>query len=100
MFSELRKYRLGLVLSTQFTSQFEKAVLEAILGNVGSLMAFRTGATDAAILARQLGADVPSERDLVLLPNYEMYVKLMIEGAQGKPFSAKSLPPQHIVSHT
>lgn len=100
MLSELRKYRLGLVLSTQFTSQLDTAVFEAILGNVGTLMAFRTGATDAAILARQFGSDVPSERDLVSLPNYEMYAKLMIGGTLSKPFSAKSLPPQHIVSHT
>lgn len=95
MLSELRKYRLGLVLSTQFTSQLDKAVLEAVLGNAGTLVAFRTGATDATILARQFGADVPNERDLVSLPNYQMYVKLMIGGTQSKPFSAGTLPPQY-----
>ena len=92
MLSELRKYHLGLVLSTQFTSQLDRAVLEAILGNVGTLTAFRTGATDAAVLARQFGSDVPSERDFVSLPNYEIYMKLILGGTQSRPFSARMLP--------
>lgn len=93
MLSELRKYRLGLVLAHQHTTQLDPKVLEAILGNVGTLMAFPLGATDAAIMARQLAADIPSERDLVNLPNYEMYLRLMIDGTQSKPFSARTLPP-------
>lgn len=68
-------------------------MLEAILGNVGTLLAFRVGATDAAILARKFGVDILSERDLVSLSNYEVCVKLMTEGAQSKPFSARTLPP-------
>ncbi len=99
MLSELRKYRLGLVLAHQHTAQLDRQVLEAILGNVGTLMAFRLGATDAAIMARQFAANIPSERDLVNLPNYELYLRLMIEGAQSKPFSARTLPPSQIASH-
>ncbi len=88
MLSELRKYRLGLVLAHQHTTQIDNDVLEAIIGNVGTLMAFRVGATDAAILAKQFGADIPGPRDLVNLANYEMYIKLMIDGRQSQPFSA------------
>jgi len=91
MLSELRKYRLGLVLSHQFTKQLDPNVLESIIGNVGTLMAYRVGATDASILAKQFGADVPNARDLVGMPNYMMYLKLMIDGGQSKPFSAVSL---------
>ena len=94
MLSELRKYRVGLVCTTQFSSGLDQNVLEAILGNVGTLIAFRVGATDAAILARQFGNDVPSASDLVGLPNFEMYVKLMVDGQQTKPFSARTLSPQ------
>jgi len=88
MLSELRKYSLGLVLAHQHTDQLDRSILEAILGNVGTLITFRIGATDAPILARQLGDVLP--RDLVGLANYEMFIKLMIDGAQSKVFSAKT----------
>ncbi|PHR96907.1 MAG: hypothetical protein COA78_28185 [Blastopirellula sp.] len=87
MISELRKYRLGLVLAHQYTAQLNKEVFEAVLGNVGTLMAFRVGATDAAIMAKQFGADVPKPSDLVNLANYEMFIKLMINGKQSQVFS-------------
>lgn len=93
MLSELRKYRVGMVATTQFSSVLDKKVLEAILGNVGTLISFRVGATDAAVLARQFGNQIPSAADLVGLPNFQMYVKLMVDGEQTKPFSARTLSP-------
>lgn len=92
MLSELRKYGLGLIIAHQHTSQLDMNVLEAILGNVGTLMTFRVGATDAAIFAKQFGSDFPVARDLVGLANYEMFIKLMIDGNQSKPFSAQTVP--------
>ncbi len=91
MLSELRKYRLALVLSQQYTGQISNDIFQAILGNIGTLIAFRVGATDAAILTKQFAADIPELRDLVNLGNYEMFVRLMIDGRQSKPFSARSL---------
>lgn len=90
MLSELRKYRLGLVISHQHTSQIDRGVLEAILGNVGTLLSFRVGAIDAAVLARQFGAIIPKPRDLVNLANFDMFTKLMIDGNQSQPFSART----------
>jgi type IV secretory pathway TraG/TraD family ATPase VirD4 len=90
MLSELRKYGLGMVLAHQHTSQLDRTVFEAILGNVGTLMVFRVGAYDATLLAKHLAADVPSSRDLSNLPNYEMYTRLLINGGQSKPFSART----------
>ena len=88
MLSELRKYGLGLVLAHQHTDQLDRATLEAILGNVGTVMSFRVGATDAPVLAHQLGTVLP--RDLVGLGNFEIYIKLIIEGVQEKVFSAST----------
>ena len=93
MLSELRKYALGLTLTTQHFGRIETDAREAILGNVGTLISFRVGATDAALLARQFGDALPRPRDLVGLANYEMFIKLMVDGVQTKPFSAKTLPP-------
>ena len=91
MLSELRKYGLGLIATTQYSSQLDDGVREAIFGNVGTIMAFRVGATDASIIAKQFGTEVPKVSDLVSLPNYEMYIKLMIDGVQSRPFSARTL---------
>ncbi|MEQ8452038.1 MAG: type IV secretion system DNA-binding domain-containing protein [Nitratireductor sp.] len=70
MLSELRKYGVSLVITTQHFSRIEPDVREAILGNVGTLISFRVGATDAALLARQFGEDLPRPRDLVNLANH------------------------------
>ena len=85
--SELRKYGLGLVLAHQHTSQLDNGVFDAILGNVGTWISFRLGATDAAVMARQFAADRPESRDLVNLPNHEAYLKLMIDGQHCRAFS-------------
>jgi DNA helicase HerA-like ATPase len=92
MLSELRKYALGIVATTQFSTRLDDTVREAIFGNVGTIISFRVGATDAAILAKQFGSDVPEPRDLAGLANYEFFIKLMIDGTQSKPFSARTLP--------
>ncbi len=87
---ELRKYHLGLILAHQHSTQLDTKLFEAILGNVGTLTVLRVGATDAAILAKQFGSDIPVPRDLVNLANYDMYTKLMIDGKQSQPFSART----------
>ena len=100
MLSELRKYGLGLVATTQYSARLEHGVRDAIFGNVGTIISFRVGADDAVELERQFGGDVPKASDLVGLANYEMYLKLMIDGVQSKPFSAKTMPPEkHMPQH-
>ncbi len=84
-------FELSVVLATQMLSNVEQNVLEAVLGNMGTLISFRVGATDAPVLVKQFGANIPSPRDLVNLPNYEMFIKLMIDGRQSKPFSARTI---------
>jgi len=91
MLAELRKYGLGLLLAGQHTAQAERDVLEAIIGNVGSVICFRLGANDAPLFARHLATPEINPRDLVNLPNYEMFVRLMVEGQQTKGFSARTI---------
>ena len=89
--SETRKYGLGLTLSQQHCQQAAPDIFAGIVGNVGSLITFRTGALDAPLIARELGDVLPEQ--LVALPNYEVWVRLMIDGARSKPFSATTVPP-------
>jgi Helicase HerA, central domain/TraM recognition site of TraD and TraG len=91
MLSELRKYRVSLTLSHQYLSQLEPEVRDAILGNVGTTISFRLGVPDAEILAKEFYPEFSVE-DLINLPNYHIYLKLMVGGVVSQPFSAETLP--------
>lgn len=88
--AEARKYRLSLFLTHQYINQLQEPIRKAIFGNVGTIISFRVGAEDAEYLAKEFHP-VFSEVDLVNLPRYSMYLKLMIDGASSQPFSAKSI---------
>ena len=90
MLSEMRKYRLNLVLAHQYMAQVDETVRDAILGNAGTLVVFRTGLNDALILEKEFYPEFTAH-DLVNLPNYHVYLKLMIDGIVSKPFSARTL---------
>jgi len=62
-------------------------VRQAVLGNAGSLISFRVGQEDAAHLAREF-SPVASAEDLMSLPNFEAYLRLMIDGTPSRAFSA------------
>ena len=89
MLSEMRKYRLNLVLAHQFLSQLHEDVRDSILGNVGTMIAFRVGLADAEILEKEFHPEFNAS-DLVNLPNYSIAIKLMIDGAVSKGFSGET----------
>lgn len=95
MLSELRKYRLNLVLAHQYLSQLDLQVRDAILGNIGTVIAFRIGLPDAELLESEFFPDF-NATDLINLPNYHIYLKLMIDGRISTPFSARTFPPEPI----
>jgi len=89
--SEARKYRLNLTLANQYMAQIPEEVQKAILGNTGSIVSFSSGASDAEILFKEY-AEVFSQNDLVNLSNYQVAVKLMVNGQSTRPFLAHTLP--------
>jgi len=94
--SEARKYRLNLTVAHQYTAQLENKdgskVRDAVFGNVGTMIVFRVGADDADFLEKEFEPEFTAQ-DLVNLPNYNIYLKLMIDGVTSRPFSALTLPP-------
>ena len=89
--SEARKFGLALTLANQYMAQIPPEVQKAILGNAGSLIAFSVGAEDAAIVFKEY-AEVFSQNDLINLRNYQIAIKLMIDGHSTRPFLANTLP--------
>ena len=90
--SEARKYRLNLILANQYIAQLEEVVRDAIFGNVGTIVSFRVGAADAEYLEKEF-EPIFTMNDIVNLPKYNIYLKLMIDGIAGDAFSATTLPP-------
>ncbi|MBZ9572891.1 type IV secretion system DNA-binding domain-containing protein [Patescibacteria group bacterium] len=90
--SEARKYRLALILAHQYIAQMEETVRDAVFGNMGTLISFRVGAEDAEYLEKEFSPEFFCQ-DLVNLPKYQIYLKLMVDGVAGRPFSAETLLP-------
>lgn len=90
--SEARKFKLNLIIANQYMAQLDRTIQDAILGNVGSLMAFVVGNQDAFILAKEFGTAFPPE-DLVKIGKYQIICKLSIDSETTQPFYATTLPP-------
>jgi len=91
--SEARKYRLNLIIANQYISQLKDEIRNAILGNVGTLTAFRIGADDAEFLEKQFEPEF-SRFDLINLDNFNLIIKLMIDGKTSSPFKIETIEPQ------
>ena len=77
------RFRLGLGIERS------TALIESGHGG-GTLISFRVGAEDAPILVAELQEEF-TKLDLLQLPNYRIYIRLMIDGTPTKPFSAMTL---------
>jgi hypothetical protein len=84
--SEARKYRLGLCVANQFIGQVEEEVKNAVFGNVGSIIAYRVGVTDANYLAHEF-SPVFGEDDLLNVEKYHAYIKTIVNNEPVPPFS-------------
>ncbi|PIQ98348.1 MAG: hypothetical protein COV64_01750 [Candidatus Nealsonbacteria bacterium CG11_big_fil_rev_8_21_14_0_20_39_9] len=98
--SEARKYRLSLILGNQYLAQLDEMtaggrstmVRDAVFGNVGTIVSFRIGAEDAEYMEKEFVPEFLAS-DFVNLEKYNIYLKLMIDGLAGRPFSAETLSP-------
>ncbi len=90
--SEARKYRLAMVLAHQYIKQLPEEISAAVFGNVGTIMCFRVGSEDAEFLEKQF-SPIFSKIDLLNIPNYHLYLKLLIDGYVSDPFSIRTIKP-------
>jgi hypothetical protein len=95
MLSELRKYRVSLVLAHQYIAQLDPEIRDAVFGNAGTLISFRVGGADAQFLAREFSPKFSAD-DFISLPRFHIYLRLMIDGETSKPFSATTIDPQSL----
>ena len=99
--SEARKYHLNLIIAHQYLGQLTQAagaqgagsqdLRDAVFGNAGTFVTFRTGAEDAEFLAKEFSPTF-NEFDLVNIDRFNVYIKLMIKGTASKPFNMATYP--------
>ncbi|UPA22300.1 type IV secretion system DNA-binding domain-containing protein [Candidatus Peribacteria bacterium] len=98
--SEARKYKLALTMAHQYVGQLliagnDTALRDAVFGNVGSMVSFQIGSDDAEDLSLQF-EEMVSAKDILSLPKYNAYIRLMIDGIPSKPFSLATLAPPKV----
>jgi len=97
LFAESRKYGLCITVAHQYMAQLLPQVLATVLGNIGTMVAFRIGGDDAIKMAAEMTPVFQAE-DMINLGIREFYIKMTIDGETFDPFSAetlKVLPPNH-----
>ena len=91
--SEARKYKLNLTIAHQYISQLvdkgDEKIKDAVFGNVGTFVSFRIGVKDAEIVAKQF-APVFSEYDLINIPAFNAYIKLLIDNHNPPAFNMRT----------
>ncbi len=90
MLSETRKFQLNLCLAHQHLHQLPEDIKHSVLGNAGTLVAFRTGVPDARLLEREF---LPHHnwQDLVNLSPHQMIYKVQKHGQVQLPDLGQSL---------
>ena len=91
--SEARKYRLSLNIAHQFLGQLPEEIQKSVFGNVGTIVSFRVGPEDSEFLAKQF-KPVFNEQDLINIDNFNVYLKLMINGTISQGFNMATYPPK------
>ena len=94
---ECRKYGLQMVLANQSLGQidgsgFRSDVGRSVMANCASLLSFRVGVTDAAVLARWFDPIVSAD-DLVYLPDYTVAARLLANGMPLRPLELHTIAP-------
>src|SRR3989338_5187560 len=84
--SEARKYRLNLIVANQFIGQIGEDLKNAVFGNVGTVIGFRVGVTDANYLQHEFSPTF-TEADLVNIESPHAYIKTIVNGEPAVPFS-------------
>ena len=84
--SEARKYHLGLTVANQFIGQMDDEVKNAVFGNVGSIISFRIGVTDASYVQREF-QPIFGESDLINVERFHAYMKTIVRNEPVSPFS-------------
>ena len=92
LLSEGRKFGLGLILANQFVTQLDnRKIVESVFGNVGTIVTFRAGQSDAEIMERYM-APAFDRQGITRLPNWHGAMTTLVAGESAQPFMVETIP--------
>jgi hypothetical protein len=80
------------VLAHQYGTQVREDILDAVYGNVGSMISFRVGNDDAALLEKQFAPGVAAAQFLNL-GRHQVWARIQENELPGVPFTGQTLRP-------
>lgn len=89
--SEARKYKLSIVVANQYISQLEENIRNAIFWNVWTIISFWVWYDDAQIISTQFKWII-SPNDLLSMPKFKAYIKMLIDWVGYDPFWMNTIP--------
>ncbi len=92
LLSEIRKYGVALHLTHQYVNQLSPKLKDAVVGNVGTLLALRLGHDDANWLAGYFAPLSPD--DLTHIAAYHAHCKTLHQGTVSAPFTLQTFRAQ------
>lgn len=91
LLAEARKFGLGLILANQYMKQIsDHKILDAIIGNVGTMISFRLGVEDAEQMANQFRPYFDAQA-ISELPNYQAIMRTNVRGERTVPCNFKTM---------
>jgi hypothetical protein len=96
-FAEARGFGLSLTIAHQHLGQLPTEMREAVLANARTRLVFQLGASDARVMAKELGGGLTPE-DLEGLGQYEFAAQVFADGQRQPPLTGRALPPADPVS--
>ncbi len=88
--SEARKFKLSLCIAHQHIGQLPDNIRKTVFGNVGNVVSFRVGATDAEWMARELGGYQPSLYST--LDRGRVVARVVVAGQARPAFQGRIIP--------
>jgi type IV secretory pathway TraG/TraD family ATPase VirD4 len=93
LLAEARKYRVAVWSATQSLASIDTdEVLPIVLSNAANFISFRVSQKDAVEIAPMLD-DAVTPRDIVSLPRFHAYARVMVNGEVQPPFSFTTIKP-------
>lgn len=91
MLALTRAFNINLYVAGQFFHQLPDDVVESLLANATSMVAFRLGERDARLLGERFGPEFRTA-DLTALDNYHAAARLVVDGKIARPFTLVTEP--------
>jgi hypothetical protein len=88
-----RKFKLGMVLATQYVERLPQNLSQAIKANARTKIIFQTNAEGANIWQHEFGSKAVDKSDITNLKAYQAIARINTDSGISSPVTIKTLPP-------